>query len=131
MVNGGDNWEKGGQTGTALQVTSGTHIALLPGVQTKLEVHGLWDLIQLSIEWVGRMLWSRLNPCIPKWVAADGHDLQEGELVDLLQDIVDGKLKPVLDPSSPFEFTDPGVKKALELQKSRHAHGKVVIHILQ
>jgi NADPH:quinone reductase-like Zn-dependent oxidoreductase len=127
LVNG-DNWVKGGCAGTAID-PKGTYVALLSGVETELEVHGLLSMAWLSFEWIGRMLWSRLNPSVPKWVAPEGLKLQEGDLYALLQDVVQGKLTPVLDPSSPFAFTETDVRKAFHLQKSRHAHGKVVIQV--
>jgi NADPH:quinone reductase-like Zn-dependent oxidoreductase len=37
------------------------------------------------------------------------------------------KLKPVME--GPFPFTTEGVRSAFRLQESRHAHGKVVIHV--
>jgi NADPH:quinone reductase-like Zn-dependent oxidoreductase len=130
LVNG-DNWIKGGCAGTAID-PKGTYVALLSGVETELEVHGMLDMVWLSFEWfVGRMLWSRLHPSVPKWVAPNGLKLQEGDLDALFQDVVEGKLKPILDPSSPFSFTETDVRKAFHLQKSRHAHGKVVIQVAE
>ena len=67
--------------------------------------------------------------CGLKWVAPEALELNDGDLRDLFQDVVEGKLKPLLDPSSPLEFTEKDVRKAFQLQKSRHAHGKVVIKI--
>ena len=37
------------------------------------------------------------------------------------------KLKPVME--GPFPFTTEGVRSAFRLQESRHARGKVVIHV--
>ena len=107
----------------------GVYVALLSGVETELEVHGMLDMVWLSFEWIGRILWSRMHPSLPKWVAPDGLKLQEGDLYALFQDVVQGKLKPILDPSSPFSLTEIDVRKAFHLQKSCHAHGKVVIQV--
>lgn len=78
---------------------------------------------------IGRMLWTRLNPRLPLWVVPAALKLEEGDFAGLFQDVTDGKLQPVLDPSSPFDFTEEGVRKAFRLQQSIHAHGKVVIKI--
>jgi NADPH:quinone reductase-like Zn-dependent oxidoreductase len=129
LVNG-DNWVKGGCAGTAID-PKGVYVALLSGVETELEVHGMLDMVWFSFEWIGCMLWSRLHPSLPKWVTPEGLKLQEGDLDALFQDVVQGKLKPILDPSSPFSFTENDVRKAFHLQKSRHAHGKVVIQVAE
>lgn len=128
---GGDNWEKGGCCSSKKAVNSkGTYVALPSGVQTDIELHGWFDLIAISLEWMSRTLSSRLNPSIPKWVApTDALDLNDGDLRELLEDVVEGRLRPVLDPSSPFEFTETGVRNAFHLQKSCHAHGKVVVKV--
>ena len=76
------------------------------------------------------MLWTRLNPFIPRWIAGDGlENLRPGELEGVVQDVASKQIQVVLDPASPFEFTEEGVRAALRLQKSRHAHGKVVVKI--
>jgi len=46
-----------------------------------------------------------------------------------LQDVEDGKIRVILDPAGPFSFDDDGVRDAMKLQNSKHAHGKVVIDI--
>ena len=69
----------------------GVYVALLSGVETELEVHGMLDMVWLSFEWIGRILWSRMHPSLPKWVAPDGLKLQEGDLYALFQDVVQGK----------------------------------------
>jgi NADPH:quinone reductase-like Zn-dependent oxidoreductase len=39
----------------------------------------------------------------------------------------EGKFRIILDPASPFPFTERGVKDAFNLMMSRRAKGKVVI----
>lgn len=41
----------------------------------------------------------------------------------------EGKLKAVMDPQGPFPLTTKGVCKAFRIVESRHAQGKVVIHV--
>jgi NADPH:quinone reductase-like Zn-dependent oxidoreductase len=125
---GGENWEMGGKAGIAVK-RRGTYVAMPPGVRSEVHVHGVFDSIKLSFEWLGRSLWTRFNPILPIWVIGDGLTLQEGDLEGLLEDVRTRRLKPVLDPASPFDFTEEGLRKAFHLQKSCHAHGKVVIQI--
>jgi hypothetical protein len=62
-------------------------------------------------------------------VAPDGLALEEGDLKALFEDVAEGFLVPILDPALPFNFTEESVRKAMQLQKSRHSHEKVVIKI--
>jgi NADPH:quinone reductase-like Zn-dependent oxidoreductase len=55
--------------------------------------------------------------------------LKPGDLRELFQDVKQGRIRVILDPSCPFRFTEEGVRSTMALQKSRHAHGKVVINI--
>ena len=127
LVNG-DNWTTGAQTGSAVK-RQGTYVAVLTGVETDVTVRGWWDLIRITFEWLGRSLYARLHPKLPNWVVPDALKLEEGDLDSLLQDVVEGRIETVLDPASPFPFTTQGVRDALALQTSKHAHGKVVVQI--
>lgn len=131
MVNGGRNWEVGGCAGTAIK-SSGVYIALISGVRTEIEVHNILDCIKMVVQLVGRMLYSRLNPYVPKWIAPGALKLEDGDLEGLLEDVRSGKLKPLVDPASPFDLNNDvdEVRRAFHLQKSCHAHGKVVIKIM-
>lgn len=127
LVNG-ENWTRGACAGTAVK-PNGTYVALLSGVATEMEAHGILDIVSLVFGMVGRQLYSRLHPRLPNWVVPKALALQDGDLRELLQDVQQGRLQPTLDPSSPFEFTEQGVRDAMKLQKSTRAHGKVVIRI--
>jgi NADPH:quinone reductase-like Zn-dependent oxidoreductase len=63
------------------------------------------------------------------WYAPEGLELKPGDLRELFQDIDQGRIRVIPDPLSPFPFTEEGVRHAMALQKSTHAHGKVVIKI--
>ena len=89
----------------------------------------VFDMIKLMSLFMGRSLYSRLNPKVPRWVAPEALALDEGDLKELLEDVKDGRLRPILDAASPFDFTEADIRKAVHLQKSCHAHGKVVIKI--
>lgn len=127
LVNG-ENWKKGGRSGLAVR-RKGVYASLLTGVETDFEVHGVLDAIKILVPLFGKMLWTRLNPSIPVWHVPEGLELKPGDLAELFKDVDEGRIKVILDPASPFPFTQDGVRKAMALQKSIHAHGKVVIKI--
>jgi NADPH:quinone reductase-like Zn-dependent oxidoreductase len=83
LVNG-ENWVTRAYAGTAIS-RKGTYAALMSGVDTYLEVHGIFDIIKLSCVWIGRMLWSRLHPRLPRWVAPEGLTPEEGDLKAFLK----------------------------------------------
>ena len=76
-----------------------------------------------------KLLWTRLHPRLPVWVAPEALRLEQGDLKGLFEDVDQGKLKMLLDPQSPLSFTEQGVRDAFRLQKSIHAHGKVVVKV--
>ena len=124
----GNNWLVGGRSGRAIG-RKGTYITLPTGVATEMVVRGPIDIPPIIFTMCWRMLWSRINPRIPRWVVPEALRLEDGDLKGLLNDVVEGRLRPTLDPQSPFPFNEDGVRRAFNLQKSKHAHGKVVIRI--
>lgn len=127
LVNG-DNWERGGRSGLAMK-RNAKYVSLLTGVATDFELHGPMDMVKLVFRLMSRLLWTRVNPFRPNWYAPDGLELKPGDLRELFQDVEQGRIRVILDPSCPFPFTEEGARSAMALQKSTHAHGKVVIHI--
>jgi len=127
----GNNWKEGGCSKKAIKKRKGVYVALPSGVATEIECHGVWDMIKIVSELVGTLLYSRLMPGVPKWCAPEALKLEDGDLKGLLEDVVNGTLEPIIDPASPFPFTDKGVHEAFALQKSIHAHGKVVVRIAE
>jgi NADPH:quinone reductase-like Zn-dependent oxidoreductase len=126
----GDNWKIGGHANTVLRPKTTNYYTLAPGVATSIELHSLWDLVKLSVVWSMQSLVNSTNRKLPKYIFGSELDsLEENDIRGVLQDIVDGKLKPLVDPASPFPFTQGGVREAMKLQKSCHAQGKVVIEI--
>lgn len=125
---GGDNWSKGGRSGKAVK-SRGKYIMLPPGVQSDIEVHGWKDMLSLSCQWFWTVLSTCLSCKVPRCIIPDGLDLHDGDLHELLQDVVDGKFHIVVDESSPFDFTEASVQEAFRLQKSCHAHGKIVVQV--
>lgn len=129
MVNG-DNWTVGGHSNTVLRPRQSIYFALVPGVAVPIELHSLWDLLKLSVVWSTQSLIASPNRKLPKSVFGQVLDkLTENDLRELFEDVAEGRFKPVVDPASPFPFTQEGVRDAMKLQKSCHAEGKVVIEI--
>lgn len=128
LVNG-NNWRIGGCSGKAIQKRSGVYVTLMSGVATEMECHGVWEMIQVVGGLVGTLLYSRLVPGVPPRCMPEALKLEDGDLKELLEDVENGILEPILDPASPFPFSDKGVHEAFALQKSTHAHGKVVVEI--
>jgi NADPH:quinone reductase-like Zn-dependent oxidoreductase len=56
----GENWVTGAYAQTTIS-RKGTSVALMPGVDTELEGHVIFDMIKLSCVWIGCMLWSCLH----------------------------------------------------------------------
>mmetsp|Transcript_16772 Transcript_16772/g.43389 ORF Transcript_16772/g.43389 Transcript_16772/m.43389 type:complete len:324 (-) Transcript_16772:201-1172(-) len=65
----------------------------------------------------------------PKYKFVFGIMPEGGRLERLVRLVSEGKLQPVLESECPLPFTEQGVRRAFELQKSNHAHGKVVVHV--
>jgi 2-methylene-furan-3-one reductase len=76
----------------------------------------------------GRMMRKIFWPFGPRYKMFLG-DVDGKVLKEVMALVQAGELKPVLDPKSPFPFTEEGVKAAWKLHESRHGHGKVVIEI--
>lgn len=126
---GGENWSKGGRSRKAVK-RRGKYVALPPGVQSDIEVHGPKDMISISCQWFCATLSTCVNCGLPSYIVPTSVlDLHDGDLHELLQDVVDGKLHPVLDESSPYMFTEDAIQEAFRLQKACHAHGKVVVQV--
>lgn len=92
----------------------------------KPEFHSIWQGVKMFVPVLWRSGWTSLNWFRPGYslVISDPALKDFDELAELVKT---GRLKPVLEPKSPFPFTLDGVKSAFELQASKHAHGKVVI----
>jgi NADPH:quinone reductase-like Zn-dependent oxidoreductase len=98
-------------------------------VETDMEAHNSWDMLKAMNTILGRMLYSRLHPGLPPWILPPALSLEDGDLKAVLDDVAEGRLLPLVDSASPFPFTEQGVRQAMALQRSKHAHGKVVIKV--
>ena len=129
LVNG-DNWTRGGCSGTKILKPGAKYVQLLAGVETEIDMsYGYISMIPFIFTMMTRSLYSKLFRSCPTWVPYQGLDLQRGDLKGVLADVEEQKIRVVLDPASPFSFDTEGVRQAMKLQWSIHAHGKVVIEI--
>ncbi|CAB9512271.1 furan-3-one reductase [Seminavis robusta] len=129
LVNG-QNWVTGACSGTTVLKSKAPYVQMFTGVETEIDMGmGIISVIPFIFSLLGRSLYSKLHRSCPKYITPKGLELKPGHLEALLEDIADKKVKVVLDPAGPFEFTTEGVRAAMKLQNSIHAHGKVVIEI--
>ncbi len=91
-----------------------------------MEIHSNWQAVKSLMPAMCKHMWSSVWRFMPRFMLFLAKP-KKGELAELLQLVSDGKLKIILEPNSPYEFTVDGVKKAFSLQASNHAHGKVVV----
>lgn len=127
LVNG-QNWQLGGCSGTkVLKGKNTTYVQLLTGVETEIDMRGL-RIVPFIYDMAWRSVRSKFGNC-PQWTSPQGLDIKPGDLKAIMEDVAAGRIRVVLDPASPFSFDTAGVREALKKQKSKHAHGKVVIEI--
>ena len=131
LVNGPHNWPVGACSGTKVLKRKARYVQLLSGVETELDMRSiLFSVIPFVFRLViSRPLYCNFHPTCPRWIAPEGLDLKPGDLKGILEDVAEQRIQVVLDPSSPFSFDTKGVREAMKLQQSIHAHGKVVIEI--
>ncbi len=92
-----------------------------------LEIHSYWQALKSLGPGICKHMWSSVWRFMPRFKFFLALEAKKGELAELLELVIQGKLKVILEPNSPYEFTIDGVKKAFLLQASGHAHGKVVV----
>ncbi len=98
-------------------------------LKQEFEAHSKCQVMKLFMPGICKQMWSSVWRFIPRFKFFISKTTQKGELAELLELVSVGKLKLILEPNSPYEFTIDGVKKAFILQASCHAHGKVVVKI--
>lgn len=131
LVNGPMNWPVGACSGSKVLIRKHTkYIQVIPGVGTEVDMTSVFEAFTFIWQlMVARPLYSRFMPGVPRWIAPQALCLQPGDLKGVLDDIHQYGIKVVLDNAGPFPFTTAGVRDALKLIKSKHAHGKVVVEI--
>lgn len=80
------------------------------------------------LHFAGKILGRVLNPFSSTYRLVSSFPM--GDEVKVVMDLAkEGEIKPVLEPGSPFEFSLAGAEKAVALQRSHRAKGKIVFHI--
>lgn len=125
----GVNWTKGARSGTKVIQPKTQYVQLITGVGTEIDMTSTWKVVKFIYQMLNRMMVAKLYPSCPKWTAPQGLDLQPGHLKNVIRDVEEKKIRVILDPASPFAFDTNGVRSAMKLQRSTHAHGKVVVEI--
>lgn len=106
----------------------GRYLAIANSEEPKVQT--ACDGVRTIVPALWREAWTSICPWKPRYeFAAPKLRISTDDWPQLTKLVEDKRLRPVLDPASPFPFTIEGVKQAFELQASRHAHGKVVIKI--
>ncbi|CAJ1333672.1 unnamed protein product [Effrenium voratum] len=85
-----------------------------------------WHIFGIMYDMQAHSCWTSIARSNPKWIYHLGLE-PKGNLERLLKLAETGELKPVLD--SVHSFDAESVKKAFQIQKGKHAHGKVVIRV--
>jgi len=66
---------------------------------------------------------------VPRYTYHIGIDAPDQHLEATAFALARGDFRVVFDAASPLPFTTEGVRRAFHVQRSRHAHGKVVVLI--
>eukprot|EP00538_Stauroneis_constricta_P008993 CAMPEP_0119563174 /NCGR_PEP_ID=MMETSP1352-20130426/22630_1 /TAXON_ID=265584 /ORGANISM="Stauroneis constricta, Strain CCMP1120" /LENGTH=378 /DNA_ID=CAMNT_0007611719 /DNA_START=133 /DNA_END=1269 /DNA_ORIENTATION=+ len=113
-------------------VDGGRYLTTTPD-QPTFEIHSYWQLLCIfAFPALYRAISTRTwaTKTLPKYtMAMMGLPSKRDVITRTLSLANEGKLKAVIDPVGPFPFTTAGVRDAFHRQSSRHAKGKVVIHV--
>lgn len=85
-----------------------------------------WQGVKMFVPTLWRVMWTYFYPWKP-WYKFTVCEPSQDDWPELTTLVKEGRLHPVIEPSSPHPFTIEGVKEAFKIQASKHAHGKVVI----
>lgn len=97
------------------------------------EIHGIWAALKKFLFtplWralYSRVPWNRAS--MPSFTFALSISNDRELLKETMQLAKEGRLKACIDETGPFPFSTQGVRKAFDLQISRHARGKVIIDL--
>lgn len=109
----------------------GRYIAITPEDDPKYSDQSSWfRAIKSSTLVQMRAPVTAMSPWLAKFKKVQCTRMAE-EIKEVLDLIASEKLVVLLHPSSPFPFTEYGVKDAFRVMSSKRAHGKVVIEIAE
>eukprot|EP00581_Thalassiosira_minuscula_P009326 CAMPEP_0183706152 /NCGR_PEP_ID=MMETSP0737-20130205/3056_1 /TAXON_ID=385413 /ORGANISM="Thalassiosira miniscula, Strain CCMP1093" /LENGTH=361 /DNA_ID=CAMNT_0025933487 /DNA_START=369 /DNA_END=1454 /DNA_ORIENTATION=+ len=125
---GRDAWKKAKQA--KLLDRHGRFVAITAD-NPLMELHNLRQALATFGKMQWRILWTKLWPCTPRYIwYGDLLECTPGRLAEV-EMFVDNGMRVVLDPVSPLPFTEEGVKRGFRVMKKRHAHGKVVVSMVE
>lgn len=97
------------------------------------EIHSVWALLKTFLfPSLWRAIYTRYGlsrASLPKYSYVMVLPETSEAVTRTLTLASENKLIPCIDPQGPFPFTSDGVRRAFELQASKHAKGKVVIKV--
>ena len=130
LVGGNKNWKVGACSRTKVLRKGAKYVQLVPGVETEIDMsRGYMTMIPFIFTMMKQSLYSKMKRSCPAWIPFSALNLKPGDLKGIVADVEEKRIRVVLDPESPFRFDTEGVREAMKLQWSIHAHGKVVIQI--
>eukprot|EP00466_Bigelowiella_natans_P017483 jgi/Bigna1/136320/aug1.33_g11028 len=131
LVGSYESWRRAAKRGGVLKTGwKGGRYLTFTGDERYMQIHSLMGLYSFLGKMVSRALFTRIFwPFYPKWTHFMDTDPTNGNLDELVRLAAAGEFRPVLDRRSPYKFKLSEVKKAMKLQESYHAKGKVVIRI--
>ena len=109
----------------------GRYITTSPD-QPTYEIHSIWKMMEVFLFpalWRATVSRSWYRSSLPGYSFAMAIPQDRIGLTRTLSLAKEGKLKAVLDSQKAYPFTTEGVRQAFRALESRHAQGKVVIHV--
>ncbi|KAI9016937.1 chaperonin 10-like protein [Gaertneriomyces semiglobifer] len=125
-VGGNDHYTKA--QGVLKDKSEGGRFVAVVGDEPLPNVKTVMQLASFASSMIWKSIWTKVWRGVPSYVTVASSTTQE-YLEKVMALVKEGKLKIVMETSGPFPFTAQGVKDALALQASRHAHGKVVVKV--
>ncbi|CAE7404997.1 EO [Symbiodinium pilosum] len=116
-------WERAVSSGVVKSGRLGGRYVTTVGDTPYMVFRHWWHIFKLMYDMTARGLWTRLFRSNPRWIYHLG--LEPQDLARLLRRAETGELRAVRD--STHDFSLPSLQEAFRIQKSRRAHGKVVI----
>ena len=109
----------------------GRYITTSPDAPT-YEIPSIWKMMEIFLFpalWRAAISRSWSRSSLPGYSFVLALPAERDVITRTMKLAEDKVLKPVLDPQGPFPFTTDGVRKAFRVLESRHAQGKVVVHV--
>lgn len=127
-VGGNAHWKKAVGNRTVKSGWNGGVFVAVAGDNNQPEFHTVGQLLPFIAQVLGRTIYTSVAKWKPRYKLLT-FALKTDSQSKIFEYVEAGKLKPVINASSPFPFNTEGVKKAFDVQASGHAKGKVVVQI--